>query len=1088
MSQPTTPTTFGDTLSSGIQDVAALLPLLGTEQCEKHVGTALEKGYLYAAATSLSIFGSLGIVKAAFSTLLATTTRPFYGGSWLNDAGFGTKGSVSSMVTLVEGTKRYGAEVQLQRLMKEQHIDDPEMVADIEWYGWQKKVVDGMTTFSRPALSWNVALILTSMITSVVSISPYLYLIHNSRGRAILWLFPLLRSIGSLLCVVSVQLALQIRIHRITTTSLLLMKARKRFPLSTDEATKDRDTLLESRLRNLRVELGRLPDQERQPSGHQSDIQDEAESHGLSQGILLFLLQAILVVGMGMIVAGYVGCFNIVGRTDVKGGPYVWFGMEAILATLRIVLWGWNPSWDEGSTGMTMQLALRNTDLTPDVTTPTSPDNPVRTAPQPLNLPEGSDPNTSDPPIKPLPLITTPRFLAQFTETSRTSWEWQWHEASLIAENVEDFLAANTPYVGPLQRLESDKLKGISLYCGIVPDGGRKLLCTTACRDDSRWTSISVLIDGNTPPYAMYISRSRDLPGTRALQVTLQKEVQAGSATIIDRLTLDLLIDYSSHLFSRLCMLDNSVNQLPLSWNVTLPSLPNSEDMHRSILLTEQDKAYIQIHQIHDLKGNYCLLRNNLIVGVFSLNRTVKWHGEMNEWALLFESAVMEVYLCILERQFVQSMSLSPAHSRRIQLEWIQNMEDRIEMEKEACRWRRRDADPTTIFQYQMTHDLLAQGLRSLRQLPVGSGVLEDWKALITTIMDQPDKLPPISTLFGLPPLQGLKRLKGLFFPLFVVTDGSNNSLSDVPPSMMYRNIIDFLRSSLHRLRDTKASSLHDRIDPWGPGSPEFSPPYTCVHESSERILEALVEQIESVQMIEFRTDFQDMLLDALRLFESLPPSRSLTTMKFNCESFTNEATLLVTSVLQRHPGIICVGFKDCVFDHRLGALIDENITLNRQKWKDEARNGGVFTYSIGCEIRPGDYDNSDPFRVHYHDILLSNFADLFAMIYLPQGGRVVPNVSLQAQSVDIILVAFLTPADNDGNDAHSNDTHTTQCDIAASFKFALTPITGFPEVKAGCYELRIRLAHKAQYLFKRLTIDFIAGSNSAEEGLGADK
>ena len=135
----TQPNTFGDTLSSGIQDVAALLPLLGTEQCERHVGTALEKGYLYAAATPLSIFGSLGIVKTAFSTLLATTTRPFYGGSWLNDAGFGTTGSVSSMVTLMQGTQQYGAEVQLQRLMKEQHIDDPELVDDIEWFGWQRK-------------------------------------------------------------------------------------------------------------------------------------------------------------------------------------------------------------------------------------------------------------------------------------------------------------------------------------------------------------------------------------------------------------------------------------------------------------------------------------------------------------------------------------------------------------------------------------------------------------------------------------------------------------------------------------------------------------------------------------------------------------------------------------------------------------------------------------------------------------------------------------------------------------------------------------------------------------------------------------
>ena len=45
----------GTTLTGGVQDIAALLPLLGTDQCEKHVGSALEGGYLYAAATPLAV-------------------------------------------------------------------------------------------------------------------------------------------------------------------------------------------------------------------------------------------------------------------------------------------------------------------------------------------------------------------------------------------------------------------------------------------------------------------------------------------------------------------------------------------------------------------------------------------------------------------------------------------------------------------------------------------------------------------------------------------------------------------------------------------------------------------------------------------------------------------------------------------------------------------------------------------------------------------------------------------------------------------------------------------------------------------------
>jgi len=77
MSEP--PQNVGRTLTGGIQDIAALLPLLGTDQCEKHVGSALDGGYLYAAAAPLSIFGSLVIVKMGISVLISSISIPkFY--------------------------------------------------------------------------------------------------------------------------------------------------------------------------------------------------------------------------------------------------------------------------------------------------------------------------------------------------------------------------------------------------------------------------------------------------------------------------------------------------------------------------------------------------------------------------------------------------------------------------------------------------------------------------------------------------------------------------------------------------------------------------------------------------------------------------------------------------------------------------------------------------------------------------------------------------------------------------------------------------------------------------------------------------
>src|ERR1700687_221163 len=67
---------IGGTITNGIQDLAALLPLLGTEQCENHIGSALTKGFLYTAAAPLSTFGSLGVGRAGFKTLLSATSIP----------------------------------------------------------------------------------------------------------------------------------------------------------------------------------------------------------------------------------------------------------------------------------------------------------------------------------------------------------------------------------------------------------------------------------------------------------------------------------------------------------------------------------------------------------------------------------------------------------------------------------------------------------------------------------------------------------------------------------------------------------------------------------------------------------------------------------------------------------------------------------------------------------------------------------------------------------------------------------------------------------------------------------------------------
>ncbi|KAJ7272819.1 hypothetical protein C8J57DRAFT_963935, partial [Mycena rebaudengoi] len=114
---------FGTTAASGIQDISAILSLFGTEQCEMHVGSALRGGgrggYLYAAITPVSIFGSLGPAKAAFIMMLVSL--PF-GARTLKHMGFEPKGDVVAVAMLDKDKDRYVAETRLLELLDKHYI------------------------------------------------------------------------------------------------------------------------------------------------------------------------------------------------------------------------------------------------------------------------------------------------------------------------------------------------------------------------------------------------------------------------------------------------------------------------------------------------------------------------------------------------------------------------------------------------------------------------------------------------------------------------------------------------------------------------------------------------------------------------------------------------------------------------------------------------------------------------------------------------------------------------------------------------------------------------------------------------------
>ena len=73
----------------------------------------------------------------------------------------------------------------------------------------------------------------------------------------------------------------------------------------------------------------------------------------------------LLLFSLPAAVAGYIGCFTLVTNSQ-SSGPLVWLGLEAALSALRILLWAWNPSFDE-KTGV--EVSLKLTEKGPPMTT-----------------------------------------------------------------------------------------------------------------------------------------------------------------------------------------------------------------------------------------------------------------------------------------------------------------------------------------------------------------------------------------------------------------------------------------------------------------------------------------------------------------------------------------------------------------------------------------------------------------------------------------------------------------------------------------------------------------------------------------------
>jgi hypothetical protein len=207
----------GKVFVSGIQDISVFLPIVGSEQCESHVGDALEGGYLYAAATPLSMFGSLGIVKGSVAVLCASVHPRL--AQMYADAGFNLVGSAAAMIAKIPTGKAekvemhdgkaeipYVARGHMLDLLKKHHIEK----------------------FSNLSLEfnytrWNTYLVLTTASLSILGFTPYIPTTLNDRQsfkKPPAWVYPLLRIAGSAICVITVQFLIQARMRRILEDTL----------------------------------------------------------------------------------------------------------------------------------------------------------------------------------------------------------------------------------------------------------------------------------------------------------------------------------------------------------------------------------------------------------------------------------------------------------------------------------------------------------------------------------------------------------------------------------------------------------------------------------------------------------------------------------------------------------------------------------------------------------------------------------------------------------------------------------------------------------------------------------------------------
>ncbi|KAJ7801961.1 hypothetical protein B0H14DRAFT_2614841 [Mycena olivaceomarginata] len=219
---------------------------------------------------------------------------------------------------------------------------------------------------------------------ALLGICPYLHfsIRHHTSSLLPSLAFPLLRVIGGVLCVFPAQLMIQHRVLTILRQRILFQRinddianrhdvklpAKWKDDMPSDQALLALCDFLKTSLTEQTAFAQVLIAAMDLGDAQIGDAEEKLRSQ-ITDSRAAILLRTSLLIGFFMTLVGYVGCFTLV--QDGKSTPsdtYIWLGLEALLSLLRMMIWAWNPIWDDPE-GITLGLTKTNTNSLPYIVT-----------------------------------------------------------------------------------------------------------------------------------------------------------------------------------------------------------------------------------------------------------------------------------------------------------------------------------------------------------------------------------------------------------------------------------------------------------------------------------------------------------------------------------------------------------------------------------------------------------------------------------------------------------------------------------------------------------------------------------------------